>query len=725
MNYFDLNCVKNAYDNFQKKLTNKSWGLLCVMKQLDKTIEPGQTYTISGKKLSEYIEKLFCLSTGKVYKDNAWYVKFSSQWYDFFIQQSKGVKPNIFDAIVWAYRKEHIQTDLSYADLIKMFAEDFHIESGLISAIFDTTPRTLSYDTNLYTEANLKSAILAASASDNITAEKTSVAASVGELSRGPFIQPLYGALENSAYFLISQVDFDKMYPFNGKKAINSSVKNLPRQQIFYGAPGTGKSNTIKREVDEKGGSCIRTTFHPDSDYSTFVGAYKPTTTKENRYGLNGGTTVTLVNPSNKEPLHETRIEYKFVKQAFLKAYIKAWKFFADTKEEDTMKKQYLIIEEINRGNCAQIFGDLFQLLDRTDSHFSEYPIEADEDICKTLKCIDSIDDPSFGENGLQFTPEQITNINSQYDKNGINQNVAEKLSKGEVLVLPPNLYIWATMNTSDQSLFPIDSAFKRRWEWKYVPIYDCKKDWRIEGDTNEFDWWSFLEKINTEIGELTHSEDKKLGYFFCKADSNGIISADKFVSKVIFYLWNDVFKDYDFESKIFKDGEDGILSFNKFYHVDKNGNIVVRKDKVQLFLETNLELGTVDEEEDDDGNTSSSTSRNYDKFSINGAGRYAKNRLAENCVKEYIKNNSTMSADDVVKNWKELESSGSIVPHFIESEDTFNARTDKGKDRSTKISCGSTFIYVAHDGYGANGKVEKLIEAVNNKDWGLTLARV
>ena len=302
---------------------------------------------------------------------------------------------------------------------------------------------------------------------------------------------------------------------------------------------------------------------------------------------------------------------------------------------------------------------------------------------------------------------------------------MAEKLSKGEVLVLPPNLYIWATMNTSDQSLFPIDSAFKRRWEWKYVPIYDCKKDWRIEGDTNEFDWWSFLEKINTEIGELTHSEDKKLGYFFCKADSNGIISADKFVSKVIFYLWNDVFKDYDFESKIFKDGEDGILSFNKFYHVDKNGNTVVRKDKVQLFLETNLELGAVDEEEDDDGNTSSSTSRNYDKFSINGTGRFAKNRLAENCVKEYIKNNSTMSADDVVKNWKELESSGSIVPHFIESEDTFNARTDKGKDRSTKISCGSTFIYVAHDGYGANGKVEKLIEAVNNKDWGLTLARV
>ena len=474
---------------------------------------------------------------------------------------------------------------------------------------------------------------------------------------------------------------------------------SLEKQIIFYGAPGTGKSNTIKREVDENGESCIRTTFHPDSDYASFVGCYKPT-------------------------MEGDKIVYKFVKQAFLKAYIKAWKFYVDAKEEgETPKRQYLIIEEINRGNCAQIFGDLFQLLDRTDDRFSEYPIEADEDICKALKCIDSIDDPSFGENGLQFTSKQISFINSQYNKNGINQNVAEKLSKGEVLVLPPNLYIWATMNTSDQSLFPIDSAFKRRWEWKYVPIYDCKKDWRIEGDTNEFDWWSFLEKINTEIGDLTHSEDKKLGYFFCKADGNGIISADKFVSKVIFYLWNDVFKDLDFEGKIFKDGESGILSFNKFYYVE-NGKTVVNKDKVQLFLETNLELSAVAEEEDDDGNTRSSTSRNYDKFSINGNGFYAKNRLAENCVIEYIKNNPTMSADDVVKNWKELENTGSIVSHFIESEATFNARTDKGKDRSTKISCGGTFIYVAHDGYGANGKVEKLMEAVNKKNWGLTLEK-
>ena len=278
MKYFDINCVKSAYDNFQEKLTNKSWGLLCVMRQLDRTIVPGQTYTFNGKALSEYIENLFCLSIGKTYKDNAWYVKFSSQWYDFFKQQSKAEKPNVFDAIVWAYRKESFSDILSDTDLIKKFAEDFHVEYGLISSIFDTTPRSLSYDTVLYTETALKNEIFVAPASDNITAEKKTVTASVGELSRGPFIQPLYGALENSAFFLISQVDFDKIYPFNGDKCSKITHKKLPIQQIFYGAPGTGKSHTINETTKQQPTENVfRTTFHPDSDYSTFVGCYKPT----------------------------------------------------------------------------------------------------------------------------------------------------------------------------------------------------------------------------------------------------------------------------------------------------------------------------------------------------------------------------------------------------------------------------------------------------------------
>lgn len=112
-------------------------------------------------------------------------------------------------------------------------------------------------------------------------------------------------------------------------------------QQIFYGAPGTGKSNTIKRNVDNEKKICFRTTFHPDSDYSTFVGAYKPSMKP----------TGTALASGEKEEI----ITYKFIPQAFTKAYAAAW---------NTTEDVFLVIEEINRGNCAQIFGDLFQLLE-------------------------------------------------------------------------------------------------------------------------------------------------------------------------------------------------------------------------------------------------------------------------------------------------------------------------------------------------------------------------
>lgn len=354
-------------------------------------------------------------------------------------------------------------------------------------------------------------------------------------------------------------------------------------QQIYYGAPGTGKSHATN-EVTSKYPDTVRTTFHPDSDYSTFVGAYKPTMTKV-RKAVVIGQDEKEVKPLDGNSEWEEKIAYKFVKQAFLKAYVKAWKKFAETcVEGGELAPQFLVIEEINRGNCAQIFGDLFQLLDRKQN-FSEYPVDADADICKALLEEDTEDNPSFGADGLQLTDEQKAYINNVY--NG--KPVAEKICKGEVLVLPPNLYIWATMNTSDQSLFPIDSAFKRRWEWKYIKIKEGKDkdgnklDWKIEikGEDEQVkltqDWWAFIQKINAIIASMTSSADKQLGYFFCKAAGDGVISAETFVSKVIFYLWNDVFKDYGFEdASLFrykvKEGEKEVekdLTFPDFYDED------------------------------------------------------------------------------------------------------------------------------------------------------------
>lgn len=348
-------------------------------------------------------------------------------------------------------------------------------------------------------------------------------------------------------------------------------------QQIFYGAPGTGKSHTIKEQT--KGEDVVRTTFHPDSDYSTFVGAYKPTT-KTVPVTTVIGTKAVAVEDENGKPMTEEKIVYEFVSQAFLQAYVEAWKKLAKPNIDDTVEKEYLIIEEINRGNCAQIFGDLFQLLDRGDHGFSEYPIKSDADMQKQLN-------KAFAG----ITIPQAKEINGLFkDEN----DIVSQVLNGEILLLPNNLYIWATMNTSDQSLFPIDSAFKRRWDWQYVPICDARKDWTIEVGENKYDWWVFLSKINTYIYDATFSEDKKLGYFFCKAE-NGVISAEKFVSKVIFYLWNDVFKDTEFDGDAFRDENGGKLSFDKFY-LDMNGLTKVNEDKVGQFLR-NLDIMPISNE--------------------------------------------------------------------------------------------------------------------------------
>lgn len=355
-------------------------------------------------------------------------------------------------------------------------------------------------------------------------------------------------------------------------------------QQIYYGAPGTGKSHIINEQVCNE--SVIRTTFHPDSDYSTFVGCYKPTTKTVKMRDLSGN----VIKDDNGEPLTEDRIVYEFVEQAFLQAYIQAWKFYDRDNEE--VEKQFLVIEEINRGNCAQIFGDLFQLLDRNMWGFSDYPIKADNDMSKQLAKAFSL---------LEISQERKDRINACY-KGG--KDIVQQVLSGEILLLPDNFYIWATMNTSDQSLFPIDSAFKRRWDWQYMPISKGRENgkdmnWSIVAKENEYDWWSFLSKINEQIGSTTNSEDKKLGFFFCKA-VNGKISAETFVGKVIFYLWNDVFKDFGFDNTIFNDEDGGTLSFDKFYATDDKGKVIVRKDKIEKFLE-NLGVDAVEEAEDVD----------------------------------------------------------------------------------------------------------------------------
>ncbi len=394
---------------------------------------------------------------------------------------------------------------------------------------------------------------------------------------------------------------------------LNVKRSTCALQQIFYGAPGTGKSNTIKCEVDQKDLPRVRTTFHPDSDYSTFVGAYKPTSVEVPEMTKIGTKAVPVENPDGT-PRMEKKIVYEFVPQAFLKAYTGAW------KNQD--EPFFLIIEEINRGNCAQIFGDLFQLLDRNDeTGLSDYPISPDEDIQKFL-----LTDKKFGFAAL--TEEQKAAI-------------PEEVLSGELMILPKNLHIWATMNTSDQSLFPIDSAFKRRWDWQYMPISNGKKGWLIEANGKRYDWWQFLQKINDKIGSTTNSEDKKLGYFFCKA-KNGVIDADTFVGKVVFYIWNDVFKDFAEEAgDLFKD-VDGILSFNKFYTIGIDGKAKVVEEKAERLL---LNLGMepfINGEDDEDENNGRV------KYIIDGEIFKRKSYAGKEIMSRYLKEHPNLTFKEI-----------------------------------------------------------------------------
>ena len=358
-----------------------------------------------------------------------------------------------------------------------------------------------------------------------------------------------------------------------GLKAANfpqrSKIIIDPLQRIYYGAPGTGKSNEIKLMTGNGTFSknyTFRTTFHPDSDYSSFVGTYKPIWNGE-------------------------KIIYVFRPQSFLRAYIEAWKH----PEHNVA----LVIEEINRGNCAQIFGDIFQLLDRERTGLSKYPIEADIDMQNYLK-------GEFANIDSIYNEDQIEDIDKYYANHY--DTAFEDIKNGIILTLPKNLSLLATMNTSDQSLFPMDSAFKRRWEWQYMPIVEgviekgVKLNWKIKLDNKYkyIDWWQFLKRINAIISDLTTSEDKQLGYFFCQPndfvnsnheadEKEDLITAKYFVDKVIFYLWNDVFKDYAFDAKCCKSSDDKEVLFAEFYNEDGK---TINVKTLKYFFETLVKEG-------------------------------------------------------------------------------------------------------------------------------------
>ncbi|WP_376777094.1 McrB family protein [Flavobacterium covae] len=320
----------------------------------------------------------------------------------------------------------------------------------------------------------------------------------------------------------------------NGIFSLESSVKKTTsivskiqsKNKIYYGAPGTGKSYKVDQKIQNLDPKFYeRVTFHPEYDHTNFVGGYKP--------------------KSEKNEKDEDIITYQFVPQAFTNIYERAW--------NDTENQYYLVIEEINRGNCAEIFGDIFQLLDRNSNYTVSPSTELKEHLEKVLT-----------------------------NQDGINKG----------LRLPSNLTIYATMNTSDQSLFPMDSAFKRRWDWEYIPIcYDDIPEnesfgYKVIIDDNlSFKWIDFIRNVNTIIKTNANlGMDKCIGNYFIKPETKDI-SLNEFINKAIFYLWNDVFKDEDNADTIFEK----TTSYEDFFPINSNGKNLVLKiiEKLNITIES------------------------------------------------------------------------------------------------------------------------------------------
>lgn len=334
--------------------------------------------------------------------------------------------------------------------------------------------------------------------------------------------------ITNPSFANVDKTQFEISDLISKGKKDASEHKNT----IYYGAPGTGKSHKVDKIIESLDSKYFeRVTFHPEFDNASFIGGYKPISDK-----------VKYTNGEGEYFVNE--VHYKFVPQAFTNIYERAW--------QDLDNQYYLVIEEINRGNCSEIFGEIFQLLDRT----SNYTVSPSKELKEYLM------------------HEAFKDENHEGIANG--------------LKLPPNLSILATMNTSDQSLFPMDSAFKRRWDWEYVPIcYDAKNelgknndsfDFEIDiEDGNKYSWIKFIEKVNLNHIKNNPSlgMDKCIGNYFIKPETGNIIALKPFINKVIFYLWNDVFKDED--NNVFEQN----TSYEDFFPMSTNG-----KEKIKALFE-------------------------------------------------------------------------------------------------------------------------------------------
>ena len=354
-------------------------------------------------------------------------------------------------------------------------------------------------------------------------------AVSNDEYSLNDSIKEKYKILINNFYEVKNENYFNKRIYYLESSSKNLPLKkitNLPYQKIIYGAPGTGKSYSLNQQVEEYfGNNKKRVTFYDGYTYGQFVGMYKPT------------------------PSEENDIEYSYVPGPFMQQLVQSLRNSKDNF--------CLVIEEINRAKADKVFGNIFQLLDRDSSGKSRYPI-------------------SVSEEQLKFLEIELK------DRKDILEEIKE-----EGLYIPDNLYIWATMNSADEGVLPLDTAFKRRWKFEYISLNKNEKEFEKQREniklivgqnkTYNLEWNTFRKIVNNKLQEHNITEDRLISPFFISPDdftisiSEDTYALDKniFVEKVLMYIFDDLLRHYPrIKKEIFKDD---MKTFSKIYEALSN----------------------------------------------------------------------------------------------------------------------------------------------------------
>ncbi|MBD2015284.1 restriction endonuclease [Microcoleus sp. FACHB-53] len=337
-----------------------------------------------------------------------------------------------------------------------------------------------------------------------------------------------------------------------------------PIQKIIFGSPGTGKSRSIDHEIipnilgivqENYPENVIKTVFHPEYTYGDFMGKLMPLTNKDGK------------------------VEYKFYEGHFLKALAQAYKNILSQKEDEEIQNVALVIDEINRGNSSGIFGTVFQLLDRDEDGWSDYGINLSDLELRTLVELigfvpvgeeNKVPTYKYENKGYAKTLEKHEDTFSKIKIKFKNDKVI-----GSSIRIPPNLSILATMNTSDNSIYFMDSAFKRRWDWEFVNWDESKPPKGTYGQAkngtlNEGEWFNFINKLNTFIkkhhASIRGIEDKQVGKYFIKATKGKSVTAQQIQNKLMFFLWDSVFnRDKKPLVELLEINKDELVTFGDF----------------------------------------------------------------------------------------------------------------------------------------------------------------